>query len=247
MNPLQPDYVKALAREVHATCAGEGSTGLCCDLKATEEALTRTLINLCTPAPPNRCAHHVPLVNKAEEFFKLNLAHHPEYGCSRFHNMAAFATWFAALPVEERQGIIHPAQKREEIIICDSCHYSTDTYDSNLVCDRCLSAREYFYFRQRPQVQSTLDYADAVIELLNHIETVVDDENFDKLDPKLWNTVASIKQGGAVQWKLDNCASLLRRIANSKKTDPKMSDTVKSFLHRLDLKGSILRETKDDL
>lgn len=36
------------------------------------------------------------------------------------------------------------ATKHEEIIICDSCHYSTDTYNTDGLCDRCLSARKYW-------------------------------------------------------------------------------------------------------
>lgn len=37
-----------------------------------------------------------------------------------------------------------PAFKREEIVVCASCFYSTDLYNFDGICDRCLRAEVYF-------------------------------------------------------------------------------------------------------
>lgn len=36
------------------------------------------------------------------------------------------------------------ACKRDEVVICDSCHYSTDIYNRAGICDRCLRAKTYW-------------------------------------------------------------------------------------------------------
>lgn len=36
------------------------------------------------------------------------------------------------------------AWKRDKVIVCDSCHYSTDFYNSEGVCERCLRAKNYW-------------------------------------------------------------------------------------------------------
>lgn len=37
---------------------------------------------------------------------------------------------------------------------------------------------------------AVIDLHEKVVQLLNHLEDVIDDENFEKIDHKLWNAVS---------------------------------------------------------
>lgn len=50
-------------------------------------------------------------------------------------------------------------------------------------------------------MEEVIELHNAAVDLLNHLEEVLDEANFDKIDPKLWNEVSMFLVNNGIQVK----------------------------------------------